>query len=241
MPTANPFTQRRLLDLAALDRTLESAAHRRATLPELATIASTQARLTERHGTRALADAEIGDLDRDARKLDREIDAVRVRAERDATRLASGAAAAKELENLQHEIESLRRRQGVLEDEALELMEKRETAERVHADLDTEIAVLSADLEKATAVRDAAFAGFDGDAAAARSARTTLTAELPADLLALYERVRGSGKIAAAELRGTQCGACRIGLDNVEVASLRAAPVDAVLRCSECGAILIRT
>ncbi len=240
MPTANPFTQRRLLDLAALDRTLDSVTHRRATLPELAAIAAAQARLTELNGTRALADAEIGDLDRDAAKLDREIDAVRVRAERDASRLASGAAAAKELENLQHEIESLRRRQGVLEEDALDLMEKREEADRVRAGFDTDIAGHTAALGKATAVRDTAFAGFDADAATARTARTALIAGLPADLLALYDRIRASGKIAAAELRGNQCGACRIGLDNVEVAELRAAPVDAVLRCSECGAILIR-
>ena len=241
MPKADPFAQRRLLDLAGLDRSLAAAAHRRATLPELTEIAAVQARLEELAGAAVLARTEVGDLDRDARKLDREIDSVRDRAARDAERLTSGSAGAKELENLTHEISSLGRRQSVLEDEALELMERRETADAELSRVDAETAARHSGLTAATDRRDVAFAEVDEQTSRLTGERTALLAALPEVLVTLYERILRSGKIAAAELRGGRCEACRIDLDTFEVSALRAAPPDDVLRCSECGAILVRS
>ena len=115
--------------LPASTRPTSAAEHRRTSLPELALIADGTARVDELRNAAVLAQTEIGDLDRAARKLDNEIDAVRARAKRDADRLAAGIAPAKDLENMQHEIVSLARRQATLEDEALELMEAREVAD----------------------------------------------------------------------------------------------------------------
>ena len=39
-PKADPFVQRRLLDVARIDQTTSAATHRRTTLPELALIAA---------------------------------------------------------------------------------------------------------------------------------------------------------------------------------------------------------
>ena len=50
----------------------------------------------------------------------------------------------------------------------------------------------------------------------------------------------GTGRVAAAELVGNQCGACRVELDRVAFNAARAAPVDTVVRCENCGAILVR-
>lgn len=240
MPKADPFAQRRLIDLAGLDRALAAAAYRRSNLPELAEIAAAQVRLAELDEAAVVARTEIGDLDRAARKLDQEIDAVRARAGRDSERVASGSAAAKELENLTHEIESLGRRQAVLEDSALELMERRETADADLSRVDGETADATGRSAAATDRRDTAFGEVDGQTTRLTGERVALVAALPADLISLYERIHRSGKVAAAELRGGRCEACRIDLDTFEVSALRTAPPDEVLRCSECGAILIR-
>ena len=71
--------------------------------------------------------------------------------------------------------------------------------------------------------------------------RAEVAAGMPADLLALYDRIYATGKIAAAPLNGSRCEACRMDLDKVALAEIHAAPVDAVVRCTECGAILIRS
>ena len=137
--------------------------HRRTPLPELAQIAAGTARVDELRNTAVLAQTEIGDLDRAARKLDNEIDAVRARAKRDADRLAAGVAPAKDLENMQHEIVSLARRQATLEDEALELMEAREVADTALAATERDLTIARAELEAAQQRRDDAFADIDDE------------------------------------------------------------------------------
>ena len=51
----------------------------------------------------------------------------------------------------------------------------------------------------------------------------------------------GHGGIAAAEFAGDQCGACRLQMIPAELAGVKTAPVDDVVRCEECRRILVRT
>ena len=241
MPKADPFAQHRLLELAALDRSLASAKHRRETMPELAVISAGMLRLDDLRSSNVMATTEVDDLDRASRKLDNEIDQVRLRSERDTARMTSGAASSKELENLQHEIASLSRRQGVLEDEALELMERRETADATLESLRQQLAQVTAEVTAAQGRRDEAFAGIDTEIGKFTASRAELVSGLPVDLVAVYERIRASGKVAAAELRASTCEACRMQLDRAELEQIRSAPVDEIVRCPECGAILLRT
>ncbi len=60
--------------------------------------------------------------------------------------------------------------------------------------------------------------------------------------MALYEKIRGQqAGIGAAELKQRRCTGCRLELNNVEIARLRSADDDEVLRCEECRRILVRT
>lgn len=239
-PQADPFIQRKLLDLAAIDRAADTAAHRRRSLPELSVIDSGTSQLTELRAAVVVAETEVGDLDREGRRLDNEIDQVRARSKRDRDRLAEGSGTPRELEGLQHEIDSLDRRQGVLEDEALELMERRETADAALAAATQARQLVLDEVAAAEQRRDDAFADIDDELARLRAQRVEQLGPLPPDLLALYERIRGTGRVAAAELTGNQCGACRVELDRVAFSATRSAPVDTVVRCENCGAILVR-
>jgi predicted nucleic acid-binding Zn-ribbon protein len=239
-PQADPFIQRKLLDLAATDRAADTAAHRRRSLPELTVIEGGTKQLTELRAAVVVAETEVGDLDREGRRLDNEIDQVRARSKRDRDRLAAGSGTPRELEGLQHEIDSLDRRQGVLEDEALELMERRETADAALSAAAEARQLVLDDVAAAEQRRDDAFADIDDELARLRVQRAEQAGPLPPDLLALYERIRGTGRVAAAELIGNQCGACRVELDRVAFNAARAAPVDTVVRCENCGAILVR-
>lgn len=237
---ADPWVQRRLLELADADRAIATAEHRRSALPELAIIANAQARADQLRSALIVAQTEVGDLDRAEKKLEGEIDQVRARSGRDAERLAAGSGPAKELENLQREIESLARRQSVLEEESLELMERRETADAALGAAQREMDAIAADGRAAESRRDDAFADLDDELGRLRAGRAEIVAALPEPLLTIYQRVRRSGGIAAAELIGNQCGACRIVIDNVALAGIRGAATQDVVRCPECGAILIR-
>ncbi|MBN9611237.1 MAG: hypothetical protein J0I11_18210 [Actinobacteria bacterium] len=240
MPTADLAARRALLKLAATDRQADAAAHDRGTLPEIGVISDGSKRAAELAGKIALAQAEVSDIDAAARKLDAEIDSVRARAARDNERLTSGGAASKELESLQREVESLARRQATLEDEALELMERREVAAAALAAVESELAGVTADVEAATVRRDDRWADIDDEIARLSVQRAALVADVPPDVLAIYTRVRGAGKVAAAALVGDRCGGCQMTLDRQSLEEIRSAADDAVARCPECSAILVR-
>ncbi|MGH3540036.1 MAG: zinc ribbon domain-containing protein, partial [Pseudonocardiaceae bacterium] len=71
--------------------------------------------------------------------------------------------------------------------------------------------------------------------------RRVLIGELPADLVSLYERIRARNGTGAALVREGRCGACRLELDRTAIGHLRDAASDEVVRCEECGVVLVRT
>ena len=239
---ADPNAQARLLDLQGIDTALDQLAHRRAHLPELAELDRLARELSATEDRRARARAEVDDLDRDIARLERDVDQVRARKDRDSDRLTSGRGPARELEALQHELDSLNRRQHELEDAELELMERREQAQSTLAEITARLAGGQEQRVAAEARRDAALAEIAAQETAHAEARKPLLGQLPADLVALYDKLRedlsGAG---AALLRSGRCGGCRLDLSGSERARIKAAAPDEVVRCDECRRILVRT
>jgi hypothetical protein len=74
-----------------------------------------------------------------------------------------------------------------------------------------------------------------------KAERAELADTIPADLLALYDKIRaGSGGIGAAQYTGDRCGACQLTMIPADLVVVKSAPIDEVLRCEECGRILVR-
>jgi uncharacterized protein len=239
---ADPEAQLRLLDLQSHDAALARLEHRRRTLPELAVIADADTRLAALRDDVVRTETEVGDLDRELRRLEDDVEQVRRRADRDRQRMQTGGIPAKELEGLQHEVDSLARRQSDLEDTELEVMERREESEARASGVRAEVEKVTATRTEATQARDAAWAQIDAEAAADTAARAELAPQLPADLLALYEKVRAaSGGVGAAVLAHRRCEGCRLELMGSELRAAQAAPKDEVLRCENCRRILVRT
>lgn len=239
---ADPQAQRLLLDLQGIDTALAQLAHRRATLPELAEVERLTRQVSELEDERVRAQVDVDDLDRNIARLERDVEQVRARKERDAARLASGRGPARELEALQHEIASLNRRQSDLEDAELELMERREQAQATLEEVESRLRSAREEKAAAEARRDEALAAISAEEAARAEARQPLVAQLPGDLVALYDRIRAdTGGVGAAELRAGRCGGCRLELAGSERARVKAAPPDEVVRCEECRRIMVRT
>lgn len=239
---APPDAQLRLLDLADLDAALDRLAHRRRTLPVLADVERLAARRAELADAVVAAETEAADITREQAKADSDVEQVRARLDRDQARLDSGQGSAKELESIQHEIGSLRRRQADLEDVELEVMERLEAVQGRLDGVRREHAEVAAELSRAEAARDEAVAGIDAEAATTRGRREEVAADLPADLLAFYTTVGGNvGGIGAAALHRGRCGGCHLDLGQADLRRLRAAPPDEVVRCEECRRILVRT
>ena len=91
-------------------------------------------------------------------------------------------------------------------------------------------------------VRDAAWSDADRDRDWVAGERRSVLADIPADLLALYEKLRADHNgVGAAALRQRRCEGCRMELTPTDIGRIRDAAPDAVLRCEECRRILVRT
>ncbi|MFG3520836.1 zinc ribbon domain-containing protein [Nocardia nova] len=236
-----PPIQAKLLDLAAVDAELTRIAHRRKVLPEQQEVQRLEAERTDRKDAAVKVEIQLDDLDRDIRKLEGEIDAVRKREARDRGMLEGGNVGAKQLSELQHELGSLERRRGVLEDELLEVMERREAAEADHQHAGANLSRAEEDLTLAQSRRDDAVADLDVAAQRCDADRERLLAGFPDELLAIYDKQRAQHGVGAALLQARRCGACRIELDRGEIARIAKTDPQVVVRCPECGAILVRT
>jgi uncharacterized protein len=231
--------QRSLLEVAELDAELSKIAHRASHLPQrqdIERMRTDQVAANDRLGALQIA---LEDLDAQVSRLEAETDAVRQREDRDRSLLQS-VADAKQLSELQHELETLQRRQSSLEDSLLEVMEHRE---QLQAQQSAEIAAVEAlrtDLAAAQQALDGALGEIDQTRRQYSMRRDELTAALDPELIALYERQRVGGGPGAGPLQGRRCGACRIEIDRGELSRISAAADDDVLRCPECGAILLR-
>jgi predicted nucleic acid-binding Zn-ribbon protein len=239
---ADPAVQLRLLDLQAVDIELAQLEHRRRNLPEHAEVATLSAQREEKETALVRVRTEVQDLERAQKRLDADIDTVRARAARDQERLDSGAVrSARDLESLQSELASLARRQSNLEDQLLELMEQVETLGGTTSELAAEHQRIVDREVEVSARRDAVLAEIDATSAARRATRDQIAAEIPADLMALYEKIRTDSGVGAAPLRRRRCEGCHLELSGGDVAVVRAAAPDEVLRCEECRRILVRT
>ncbi|MFR9774902.1 zinc ribbon domain-containing protein [Micromonospora sp. MS34] len=238
---ADPKVQRRLLDLQAIDTALAQLAHRRRTLPELAELEALARELSALEDERVRAQVAVDDLDRDIARLEKDIDQVRARKSKDEARLAAGSGPARELEAIQHELVSLNRRQGDLEDAELELMEQRETAQGVLDGVERRIADARDRRAAAEQRREESLAEIAKDEEFKRGARQPLAGDLPSDLVALYDRIREDTGLGAALLTGARCGGCRLELSGADLARIRKAAPDDVVRCEECRRIMVRT
>jgi predicted nucleic acid-binding Zn-ribbon protein len=237
---AEVVQQRSLLELSELDAELSRIEHRGKNLPEQKQVEVAQSAHREANDRLAAVQIALEDLDGQVAKFESEIDAVRQREDRDRSLLAGGTVDAKQLTELQHELETLERRQASLEDSLLEVMERREELQSQQANGLAEIDELQNKLTEAQRACDTARAEIDQLRHQSVSRRDELVSELDADLVALYERQRSHGGAGAGLLQGRRCGACRIEIDKGELARISAAAEDDVLRCPECGAILLR-
>ena len=189
------------------------------------------------------ANTAVSDLELDQAKAEDDLVPVRQRLQRDQQRVNDGTVSdPKQLNALLDEIEHLKRRIVALEDDELEVMERLEAATGVRDQLVADRAAGEGELRALIAARDTQFAELDAELAGQRSQREGLVAELPADLVDLYDKVRAkSGGVGAAALVQRRCSGCQLQVNAADLVRYRHASPDEVLRCEECNRILVRT
>jgi predicted nucleic acid-binding Zn-ribbon protein len=233
----------KLLDVQELDSRLDSLTHQLATIPEAMALAELVARREDLDGAARDLRVEVADLTAEQKRADADVEQVKSRRERDQAMIDAGSIAdPKALQRMLGELESLQRRISDLEDVEIEVMERLETAQTGLAERTAELEKLDRDIEALGHTRVHRAGELDEQAVAVAAERKTTASGIPADLLALYEKLRvQKGGVGAAALRRRECSGCRLTLNPSDLAAIAAAPTDEVVRCEECSRILVRT
>lgn len=239
---ATPLDQERLLELQKIDTQILQAEHRAQNLPEKLEISQLTNQISELTAQRNQLSVDQSDIKRELAKAEEDVEQVRVRKQKDESRLASGTGSAKDLENLQHEVATLERRISELEEVELEVMVRFEEIEKTVAALAAEVSALEAQKSSVETVANEKLEIITKELEKLRGDRKDLASSIESELLKLYEKIRADrGGIGAAEIIRKRCTGCQLDLTAADAARFAAISSDEVIRCEECRRILVRT
>jgi predicted nucleic acid-binding Zn-ribbon protein len=231
-----------LLAVQEHDTRADQLTHRIETLPARAELARLGDDAAALDGRIATAQRRRDELGRSQQRLEDEIASLSERANQAEKQLYSGTIThPRELQALQDDVASIRRRIGQVEDDELEIMELIEPVDAERAQLagdrerlDTEISTTQASLAETEAELTALLADV-------RAEREAAAAAVADDQWDEYDKLRARlGGVAIARLVGTTCQGCHLALSAVEVDRIRRLSPDDAVHCEECGRLLVR-
>ncbi len=236
----SPFDS--LLDVQSHDTTLAQLHHRLSHLPEHDVVVALEQAIADLERSEAPVRAQEAALSKRQAAFEAQLHDVDTKITSADRALFGGVVTAtRELQALEADLVSLRRRRNELEDLELEVLMEREPIDaqlaRGAADLESTLARLAQAREAEVAAR----AAIETQAHATGAARAQAAATVEAGLLARYEAIRAKNNgIGVARLVGGICGSCRLQLASVELDRIRALSAEALVTCEECSAILVR-
>lgn len=182
--------------------------------------------------------AEQEDMELENKRINEDLELVEARILRD-QKLIQQSSNANELSGLQHEMETLSKRKGELETELLETMEKQESIAAVIGQLTAQKQSLRENLEQVETIHDQELAKTKDEWSGLESKRNELLASLPESISEEYQRKAKRG-VPVGVLESGACSACHLNLNATDLASIRSTPIEDLVNCPECQAILIR-
>ena len=183
-----------------------------------------------------LADHE--EVERDVRRAEADLELVENRISKDKQRLAVSSDS-KVITGIQHELESLAKRQGELEEAQLILMESIDQSNLEQEAIQLERKRLQAELSAATESAALDIANLSTELSTVNGEMAEIRKAVSAELVELFDKIRVRGT-AVGKLKDSTCGACNMNLTSTAIGQLSAVPNDELARCPECSAILVR-
>ena len=200
---ASPEQQSLVLELQLLDNEIMQANTKLKSLPEVEQLLHIDKRIITATDEVATVKLEADQITLELRRGEVDVETVTDRIKKDEVRLASGNATPKELEQTQHEIQTLKKRQLALEEIELEIMVRSEAVTERSKVLTTDLASLETLKAEINQRLTAASGEINTVITNKRSDREKVVVKIEKPLIDLYEKIRtASGGVAAAALVG---------------------------------------
>ena len=231
-----------LLAVQEHDTRTDQLNHRIETLPLRAELAQLEVDVRAVDDQLGITQRRRDELGRSQQRLEDEIASLSERANQAEKQLYSGSVTnPRELQALQDDVASIRRRIGQLEDDELEIMELVEPVDAERAQLTGERERLDAEGARLRTALSDAESELAAELAAVQAERDAAAAEVPDELWPEYDKLRARfGGVGIARLVGSTCQGCHLALPAVEVDRIRKLPLDEAVHCEECGRLLVR-
>jgi hypothetical protein len=231
-----------LLAVQEHDTRTDQLNHRIETLPLRSDLAQLEDDVRAVDDQLVVAQRRRDELGRSQQRLEDEIASLTERANQAEKQLYSGSVTnPRELQALQDDVASIRRRIGQLEDDELEIMELVEPVDAERAQLTGERERLDAEGVRLRTALGEAESELAAELAAVQAERDSAAAEVPDELWPEYDKLRARfGGVGIARLVGSTCQGCHLALPAVEVDRIRKLPLDEAVHCEECGRLLVR-
>ena len=238
---ASPEQQSLIFELQLLDNEIMQANTKLKSLPEIEQLLHIDKRIVTATDELATVKAEADQIALELRRGEVDVETVTDRIKKDEARLSSGNATPKELEQLQHEVGTLRKRQETLEEVELEIMLRSEAITARTNTLTTDLASLETLKAEINQRLTTASGEINTVITNKKSDREKVVVKIEKPLIDLYEKIRtASGGVAAAALVGNKCNGCNLAINAVEMERIKSLAKDELLRCEECRRILVR-
>ena len=230
-----------ILELQLLDNEIMQANTKLKSLPEIEQLLHIEKRVTAANDELSVVKSESDQIALELRRGEVDVETVTDRIKKDEARLSSGNATPKELEQLQHEVETLKKRQEALEEIELEIMIRNDAVIARKNTLTTDLTSLQTLKDEISGRLQSATDEINKVIADKNVARNAVAGKIEKPLLDLYEKIRGGGGgIGAAALVGNKCNGCNLAINAVEMERIKSLAKDELLRCEECRRILVR-
>ena len=230
-----------ILELQLLDNEIMQANTKLKSLPEIEQLLHIEKRVTAANDELSVVKGESDQIALELRRGEVDVETVTDRIKKDEARLSSGNATPKELEQLQHEVGTLKKRQESLEEIELEIMIRSDAITSRSNTLTTDLASLQTLKDEISGRLKNATDEINKVIADKNTARNLVANQIEKPLLELYEKIRANGGgVGAAALVGNKCNGCNLAINAVEMERIKSLGKDELLRCEECRRILVR-
>jgi uncharacterized protein len=145
----------------------------------------------------------------------------------------------KDIQGIQHELQSLAKRKDTLEDAELALIEKVEMQSAEVASISESRETAQQKLQSLEAGQAAELAKLKSGAMLLAEDRARAKANLSEELAEHYEKLKARGA-GVGRFSGINCGACGMTMTGASLDEVRATPMDELAHCAECNGILVR-
>ena len=186
---STPKEQERLLSLQILDSSIGQLQYKLQNIPEAKALEVTKISFNSTRDLVIAAETELADIKHELSKSEIDVEQVTSRIERDEKRLASGTGTPKELEQLQHELQSLAKRRSELEEVELEVMVRVDAINDRIKSLGTERDQHALRISELEALVGEAKKEIENAMASGHSQRMEISQSINKELIDLYEKI----------------------------------------------------